>query len=152
MAAAIVVPGMKPRFLPAGHEITTCRIRRAENPATGSAADIFGERTGISVRHDRCCCGSQGGAMKWMIESLQRVICGLHGHEAILQFEPNRLSLRCLNCNYETTGWILPSKRGVRDSSREMLLSGRDRRSRSMHKIWMGFAGLTRRHASHATM
>ena len=87
--------------------------------------------------------------MKWMMESLQRVICGLHGHEAVLQFEPNRLSLRCLNCNYKTTGWLLPSRRGFRDSSMDVLSPGCDHTPGSMHKIWAGFASLSRRHAGH---
>lgn len=44
------------------------------------------------------------------MQSLQRMICGLRGHEAVLHFEPHRLSLRCLSCGHETTGWSLESK------------------------------------------
>jgi hypothetical protein len=43
-------------------------------------------------------------------QNLQRIMCGLRGHEAVLHFERHRLSLRCLNCGHETTGWILQSE------------------------------------------
>jgi hypothetical protein len=48
--------------------------------------------------------------MNWTIRDLQRIMCGLRGHEAVLHFERHRLSLRCLNCGHETTGWILQSE------------------------------------------
>ena len=55
--------------------------------------------------------GSQGrDAMSRTIQNLQRVMCGLRGHEAVLHFERHRLSLRCLKCGHETTGWILQSE------------------------------------------
>jgi hypothetical protein len=31
--------------------------------------------------------------------------CGLHGHLVMLHFEPNRLSLQCSLCGYESEGW-----------------------------------------------
>ena len=34
-----------------------------------------------------------------------RVWCGLHGHLIMLHFEPNKLSLQCSLCGYETEGW-----------------------------------------------
>ena len=34
-----------------------------------------------------------------------RLWCGLHGHLIMLRFEPNRLSLQCSMCGYETEGW-----------------------------------------------
>jgi hypothetical protein len=48
--------------------------------------------------------------MNWTMQTLDRALCGLHGHEAVLHFERHRLSLRCLNCGHETTGWILRSE------------------------------------------
>jgi hypothetical protein len=32
-------------------------------------------------------------------------LCSLHGHDAILQYERNRIFLRCTSCGYETPGW-----------------------------------------------
>ena len=34
-----------------------------------------------------------------------RLWCGLHGHLIMLHFEPNKLSLQCSFCGYETEGW-----------------------------------------------
>ena len=34
-----------------------------------------------------------------------RIWCGLHGHLIMLHFEPNKLSLQCSLCGYETEGW-----------------------------------------------
>ena len=38
---------------------------------------------------------------------LRTVICGLHGHDLLLNFEPDRLYLRCVSCAYESHGWVL---------------------------------------------
>lgn len=48
--------------------------------------------------------------MTWTVQSLQRMMCGLRGHDAVLHFERHRLSLRCLSCGHETAGWILESE------------------------------------------
>jgi hypothetical protein len=34
-----------------------------------------------------------------------RLWCGMHGHLIMLHFEPNKLSLQCSLCGYETDGW-----------------------------------------------
>jgi len=34
-----------------------------------------------------------------------RLLCGLHGHLILLHFEPNKLSLQCALCGYESEGW-----------------------------------------------
>lgn len=36
---------------------------------------------------------------------LARVWCGVHGHLILLHFEPNKLSLQCGLCGYESEGW-----------------------------------------------
>ena len=38
---------------------------------------------------------------------LLRVVCGLHGHDVLLQYERDRLSLRCVSCGHESPGWDL---------------------------------------------
>jgi hypothetical protein len=48
--------------------------------------------------------------MNRTMQSLQRMMCGLRGHDAVLLFERHRLSLRCLSCGYQTAGWILQSE------------------------------------------
>ena len=34
-----------------------------------------------------------------------RVWCGVHGHLILLHFEPNKLSLQCGLCGYQSEGW-----------------------------------------------
>jgi hypothetical protein len=56
--------------------------------------------------------------MRWIIDRTRRVLCALHGHDTVLHFEQDRLSLHCLFCSYETTGWSLrpdpdPSSRNL---------------------------------------
>jgi hypothetical protein len=34
-----------------------------------------------------------------------RAWCGVHGHLILLHFEPNKLSLQCGLCGYESEGW-----------------------------------------------
>jgi hypothetical protein len=38
---------------------------------------------------------------------MRRTGCGLSGHSMLLQFEPNRLSMRCHSCGTETPGWSI---------------------------------------------
>jgi hypothetical protein len=45
--------------------------------------------------------------MNGTMQRLQRLLCSLRGHEAFSHFERHRLSLRCVNCGHETTGWSL---------------------------------------------
>lgn len=50
-------------------------------------------------------------ALAWLRQFPQRVPqwwCGLRfGHDTLLQFEPWRISERCVSCGYESPGWSL---------------------------------------------
>ena len=37
--------------------------------------------------------------------SIQSAVCGLQGHDPLLQVEAGRMFLRCTTCGYETPGW-----------------------------------------------
>jgi hypothetical protein len=37
--------------------------------------------------------------------SLQSAMCGLHGHDQLLQVENGRMFLRCTSCGHESPGW-----------------------------------------------
>jgi len=39
-----------------------------------------------------------------------QLVCGLGGHELLLNPEPGRLSLKCMSCPYETPGWTIKEK------------------------------------------
>jgi hypothetical protein len=53
---------------------------------TGAHAEGFGER---------------------VIDRLRQAVCGLHGHDTFVQFEQDRMFLRCVSCGHETAGWAL---------------------------------------------
>ncbi|HKB13189.1 MAG TPA: hypothetical protein VKD69_21140 [Vicinamibacterales bacterium] len=42
-----------------------------------------------------------------VIDRLRQMYCGLHGHDTLLQFEQDRMFLRCVSCGHETPGWEL---------------------------------------------
>jgi hypothetical protein len=42
---------------------------------------------------------------------LRQAFCGLHGHDSMLHFEEERMSLRCVSCGHETPGWELNEAR-----------------------------------------
>jgi hypothetical protein len=42
-----------------------------------------------------------------LVSRSRQAFCGLRGHDMMLHFEPERLSLRCLACGAETAGWRL---------------------------------------------
>lgn len=45
--------------------------------------------------------------MTWLLDRLQRLPCVFRGHDSVLHFETDRLSLCCLSCGYRTAGWRL---------------------------------------------
>jgi hypothetical protein len=45
--------------------------------------------------------------MTWLLDRLRRLPCVFRGHDSVLHFESDRLSLRCLSCGYRTRGWRL---------------------------------------------
>ena len=45
------------------------------------------------------------GLMGRAAAQVQRFLCGLHGHDALLHFEQGRISLQCTSCGYQTPGW-----------------------------------------------
>ena len=42
-----------------------------------------------------------------MVDRVKQLWCGLHGHDSLLQFEQDRMYLRCVSCGHETPGWNL---------------------------------------------
>jgi hypothetical protein len=42
-----------------------------------------------------------------VVDRLRQMVCGLHGHDNLLQFERDRLSLRCVSCGHQSPGWEL---------------------------------------------
>ncbi len=44
----------------------------------------------------------EAGLMARMATRLGQVVCGLHGHDAVLHFEGNRVMMRCTSCGHDT--------------------------------------------------
>ena len=40
-------------------------------------------------------------------DRLRQLLCGFHGHDHLLQFEQDRLFLKCVSCGHESPGWDL---------------------------------------------
>ena len=38
---------------------------------------------------------------------VRRGWCRIRGHDLLLHFEPHRLSLRCVDCGWDSTGWMV---------------------------------------------
>ena len=47
---------------------------------------------------------------------IRQAFCGLHGHDSLLQFEQDRLFLKCVSCGHESPGWNLTEGRQVRSA------------------------------------
>jgi hypothetical protein len=48
---------------------------------------------------------SEPGLFGRLVRRLYQLVCGLHGHDALLHFGTDRVSLRCTSCGHETPGW-----------------------------------------------
>ena len=46
-----------------------------------------------------------------VLDRLRQMMCGLHGHDTLVQFEQDRMYLRCVSCGHETHGWELKERR-----------------------------------------
>jgi hypothetical protein len=42
-----------------------------------------------------------------VMDRVRQMFCGLHGHDNLLQFEQDRMFLKCVSCGRETPGWSL---------------------------------------------
>lgn len=69
--------------------------------------------------------GAQVDVHRDVIAWLRQAFCGLHGHDQYLQFEHDRMFLRCVSCGHESHGWELndprPAVRVRGDARRHVL-------------------------------
>ena len=57
---------------------------------------------------------------------VRRSFCGIHGHDSMVQFERDRMFLRCSSCGHESPGWALdktPPIVKARDDARRLVVS-----------------------------
>ena len=48
-----------------------------------------------------------------MMDRVRQMLCGLHGHDSLLQFQQDRMFLRCASCGHETPGWEVSEPKPV---------------------------------------
>lgn len=62
-----------------------------------------------------------------VLTQVRQTFCGMHGHDALVQFERERMFLRCISCGHESPGWALdetpPRRVKVREDVRRPALS-----------------------------
>ena len=48
-----------------------------------------------------------------MVNWVHSVICGLHGHDNLLQFGRGRMFLKCVSCGHESPGWTIKERQAA---------------------------------------
>ena len=48
-----------------------------------------------------------------VMDRVRQMWGALHGHDALLQFQGDRMFLRCASCGHETPGWAVAESRRV---------------------------------------
>jgi hypothetical protein len=80
-----------------------------------AAAGVTFERTGSMVA-------------RGMVR-LGQMLCGLRGHDAVLNFSTNKVLMRCTSCGHESPGWEIggrgPRRRFEGDARRHLLSTQR---------------------------
>jgi hypothetical protein len=51
--------------------------------------------------------GAGDGISTAIVARVRQLFCGMHGHDDLLQFEQDRMFLRCVSCGHESPGWEL---------------------------------------------
>jgi len=82
-----------------------------------SRSEIVASRSSVGPDRERI------GAS--VFRRMREMFCGLHGHDNFLQFEQDRMCLKCVSCGHETPGWELneapPTRRLQGDTRRHKL-------------------------------
>jgi hypothetical protein len=63
-----------------------------------------------------------------VFDRVRQAVCGLHGHDSLLQFEQDRMYLKCVSCGHQSPGWELaetppPTLMSVREEVRRPALA-----------------------------
>jgi hypothetical protein len=64
---------------------------------------IASDEAGRTTTDEAEAVGLGGRTISWVRQAL----CGLHGHDNLLQFQQDRMFLRCASCGRESPGWSL---------------------------------------------
>jgi hypothetical protein len=96
-------------------------VSYALNAQPGTQLELICTRIGGRgiLKESRCVEEVQGAMV--VMDRVRQMVCGLHGHDSLLQFEQDRMFLRCASCGHETPGWELneaPPTVAVRSETR----------------------------------
>ena len=48
-----------------------------------------------------------------MLDRVREIFCAIHGHEHLVQFQQDRMYLRCFCCGHRSSGWELNRRRPI---------------------------------------
>ncbi len=54
-----------------------------------------------------CVTGRTHAWARALLSFVHRQSCAIRGHDLLFRFEPRRLSLRCVHCGWESSGWVI---------------------------------------------
>ena len=63
-----------------------------------------------------------------VVAGARRGLCAMHGHDVVLRFESRRLSLCCVSCGWESSGWTIDGPRFFYSSDRSRIRGDMSRR------------------------
>jgi hypothetical protein len=61
----------------------------------------------VSNSPNRVASHAEDGTGPNVLERVRQMFCGLHGHDSLLQYEQDRMFLKCVSCGHESPGWEL---------------------------------------------
>jgi hypothetical protein len=89
------------------------------NPRGGVGRHIFSESVvlmGDEVRYNTQRPRERGiHIMATLLTLLQRSLCSLHGHDQLMEFQSDRILLRCSSCGHQTQGWEVARRTMTRE-------------------------------------
>ena len=67
-----------------------------------------------------------GAIVVGLFDRVHQILCALHGHDSLLNFEHDRMFLKCASCGHESPGWALteapPKVRLSGDARRHVIM------------------------------
>jgi hypothetical protein len=100
------------------HRVLAVRARWTVGECVAFVRDMmlltFRRHGGLPSADDRRMAVRVAAFVQSLVSSGRQAFCALRGHELLLHFEPDRLSLRCLVCGAETPGWQLDVRSDLR--------------------------------------
>jgi hypothetical protein len=88
----------------------------------------------VAARPVTASADTTAGLWSRVVAQFQSAVCGLSGHDPILQFAGGRMYLQCTSCGHQTPGWATgerrPRPRFAGDAVRHQLRVPRRQHSR----------------------